>query len=310
MAKRDYYEVLGVGRSASDKDIRSAYRKLARQHHPDVNPGDKAAEAKFKEIQEAYDVLSDADKRKKYDRHGHSWERVEAAEKAGVNVGDFGPFTYNQSGGTNFGGTFETDDIGDLFEQILGRGGRRGGRRSGPTRGRDIDYQVAVSLEEAAAGTLRTLQLQRPDGSLQTIEVKIPAGVTEGSRVRVAGKGEPGLGGGEAGDLYLVVTLLPHPRFRREGDELHTTIEVPLHRAVLGGEVHVPTPKGSRLALRIPPETQNGQRFRLAGQGMPRLSSSTRGDLYAEVKVVLPTGLNDRERQLFEELATLRGGGA
>jgi len=308
MAKRDYYEVLGVPKGASDREVRNAYRKLARKYHPDLNPDNKDAEARFKELSEANDVLSDAAMRKKYDRYGHTWQQVEAAEKAGANVGSFGNVggfgRTRTSRTTNFGGGVETDDVGDLFEQILGRG--RGGRRNGPVRGRDIDYGVSVSLEEAAAGTLRTFQMERPDGSSQNLEVKIPAGVSEGSRVRIAGKGEPG-GGGSQGDLYLVVGLLPHPRFRREGDDLHTTIEVPLHQAVLGGEVHVPTPKGTRLALRLPPETQNGQRFRLGAQGMPKLGGSARGDLYAEVKVVLPANLTERERQLFTELAALRG---
>jgi len=167
---------------------------------------------------------------------------------------------------------------------------------------------LSISLEEAFAGTQRTIQLQRSDGSLQALEVKIPAGVTDGSRVRVAGKGGPGSAGGPAGDLYLVISVSPHPRFRREGEDLHTTVRVPLYAAILGGEAFVPTPKGTRLALRLPPETRNGQRFRLAGQGMPRLASRARGDLYAEIEVQLPTGLSDRERELFGELAALRDG--
>lgn len=308
MAKRDYYEVLGVGRSASDKDVRNAYRKLARKHHPDLNPNDKAAAERFKEVSKAYEVLSDAEKRKKYDRFGHTWQQVEAAEKAGATAGGgFDPFrTKRTTRGGNPGVTFETDDLGDLFEQILG--GRGGGRRNGPLRGQDQELSVAVSLEEAFGGTLRTVRLQQPDGGEQRLEVKVPAGVTDGSRVRVAGKGGPGLGGGPAGDFYLVTTVEPHPRFRRDGDDLYTTLEVPLHQAVLGGEVFVPTPKGTRLALRLPPETQNGQRFRLGGQGMPRLDGSGRGDLFADVKALLPSGLSEREQELFRELAAIRGG--
>jgi curved DNA-binding protein len=319
MAKRDYYQVLGVARTASDKDIRNAYRKLARKHHPDLNPNDKAAESTFKEISEAYEVLSDADKRKKYDRFGHNWQQVEAAEKAGAASGGFGGFGgYRSSRGgpgvdfgpdVDFGPGMGTDGLGDIFEQLFGGArGRSGGRRGGPLRGQDIDQPVSITLEEAFAGTLRKMQIQQPDGTMKTLEVKIPPGVTDGSRVRVAGKGGPGGGGGTPGDLNLVISVLPHARFRREGDDLYTTVEVPLHVAALGGEVFVPTPKGSRLALRLPPETQNGQRFRLAGQGMPRLGSSTRGELYAEVKVHLPTRLSERERQLFAELGALRGG--
>jgi curved DNA-binding protein len=304
MAKRDYYQVLGVGRTASDKEIRNAYRKLARQHHPDLNPNNKSAELKFKEIGEAYDVLSDPDKRKKYDRYGHDWQRVEAAEKAGAGV-DFGSYRTSRGGpSVDFGQGMGSDSFGDLFEQLFG--GARGSR-NGPARGQDIEYSAPISLEEAFSGTLRTIQLQQPGGQAQRLEVKIPAGVTDGSRVRVAGKGSPGRNGGSPGDLFVVTTIAPHPRFRREGDDLSTTIDVPLHQAVLGGEVFVPTPKGTRLALRLPPETQNGQRFRLAGQGMPRLGSNSRGDLYAEVKVQLPTRLTPRERELFAELAESRG---
>ena len=306
MAKRDYYEVLGVARNAPDKEIRNAYRKLARKLHPDLNPGDKTAEAKFKEVIEAYEVLSDSEKRKKYDRYGHDWAKVEAAEKAGASVGDFGGF--GRPGQRVDFGAFAADDLGDLFEQLLGGfAGRAASRQSRSRRGQDADYGVSVSLEEAFSGTTRTIQIQRPNGNLQTLEVKIPAGVRDGSRVRVAGKGSPGLGDAPPGDLYLVVKVLHNDRFRREGDDLYTVVDVALHTALLGGEVHVPTPKGSRLALKLPAETQNGKRFRLAGQGMPHLSGSGRGDLYAEVKVVLPTHLTERERQLVSELAELRG---
>jgi curved DNA-binding protein len=311
MAKRDFYEVLGVSRTASDKDIRDAYRRLARKYHPDVNPNDRSGEARFKEVSQAYEVLSDPGKRKKYDRLGHDWQQLEAAEKAGANVGGFGGYRSSRGGaGVDFGyAPGEGADVGDLFEQLFGaRRGRTGGRRSGTLRGQDVDYPVSISLEEAFGGTERTIQVQRPDGRLQGLEVKIPAGVSDGSRVRVAGKGRPGLGGGPAGDLNLAITILPHARFRRDGNDLHTTVKLPLYQAVLGGEAFVPTPKGTRLALRLPPETQNGQRFRLAGQGMPRLESTGRGDLYAEIEVQLPTRLSDRERQLFAELAALRDG--
>jgi DnaJ-class molecular chaperone len=309
MPRRDYYQVLGVSRTATDKEIRNAYRKLARQYHPDLNPNDKAAEAHFKEIGEAYEVLSDADKRKKYDRFGPSWQQAEAAEKAsaGVNFGDFRSYRTTSTSGV------EDSGFGDILEELLGGmggiggvGRSRGGRRNGPLRGGDLDYPISLSLEEAYSGTLRTIQVQPPDGQLQTIEVKIPAGVSDGSRVRVAGKGNPGLGGGASGDLYLVVSIQPHPQFRRDGNDLSTIVDVPLHQVVLGGEVLVPTPKGTRLALKLPPETQNGQRFRLAGQGMPKLGGG-RGDLFAEIKVALPTRLSERERELFAELAALRG---
>src|SRR5215207_1314705 len=319
MARRDYYDVLGVARSASEKDIRQAYRKLARQYHPDLNPNDKQAETKFKEIGQAYEVLSDADKRKQYDRWGHDFEKIEQARKAGAGAsagsGPFGaggyssgPFTWTGSGG--FGGagrtgTVDDEDLGSLFDQILGGMGRGAGRRTGPARGEDAEHPVSLTLEEAFSGTTRLFQVKPPSGPPQTIEAKIPAGVADGQRVRIAGKGSLGINGGPPGDLYLVVSLKPHPRFTREGDDLTVTVDVPLYTAVLGGEVLVPTLKGSRLALRIGPETENGQRFRLSGQGMPT-TSGARGDLYAEGRVVMPKGLNDRERELFEELAALR----
>lgn len=323
MARRDYYDVLGVPRSASEKEIRQAYRKRARQYHPDLNPNDKQAETKFKEIGQAYEVLSDADKRKQYDRWGHDFEKIEQARKAGAGAGasggsgpfgaggySSGPFTWTSTGGGGFGGasgtgTVDDENLGSLFDQILGGMGRSGSRRNGPARGEDAEYPVSLTLEEAFSGTTRLLQISPPSGPPQTIEAKIPAGVADGSRVRIAGKGSLGINGGQPGDLYLVVSLKPHPRFARDGDDLTVTVDVPLYTAVLGGEVLVPTLKGSRLALRVGPETENGQRFRLAGQGMP-MTSGARGDLYAEVRVVTPKGLNDRERELFQELAALR----
>ena len=305
--KQDYYQVLGVARGASDKEIRQAYRRLARQHHPDLNPGDKAAEAKFKEIGEAYEVLSDAEKRKKYDRYGHNWQQAEAAEAAARDGGfRWGP----SQGGVRFdtSNNFDESVFSDLFGDLLGGAGGRGGFRGRRTTmpGQDYDQPVEVTLEEAYAGSQRVLTLQAPDGKTRRLEVKIPPGVTEGSRIRVAGEGGPGFGGGPNGDLYLVVSVRPHSTFERKGDDLYADVPVPLHVLALGGEADVPTPKGTRLALRIPAETQNGRVFRLASQGMPHLQGTGRGDLYATVKAVLPTGLSERERELFRELASQR----
>jgi len=312
MARRDYYDVLGVPKSASEREIRQAYRKLARQYHPDLNPNDKQSETRFKEIGQAYEVLSDAEKRKSYDRWGHDFEKIEQARKAGASssgpgAGGSGPFTWNP-GSSPFGGaggttTVDDDMFGSLFDQILGgRGGRRGGLRA---NGEDYDHPVSLTLEEAFAGTTRLIQITPADGQPKTIEIKIPSGVSDGQRVRIAGKGGPGRNGGSPGDLYMVVSVKPHSRFRRDGDDLTVPVDVPLYTSVLGGEVLVPTLKGTRLALKIGPETQNGQRFRLAGQGMPR-ADGTRGDLYAEIRVVVPTSLTDHERELFQELAALR----
>ncbi|MCC6175927.1 MAG: J domain-containing protein [Chloroflexi bacterium] len=341
MATHDYYQLLGVARSASEKEIRQAYRKLARKYHPDLNPNDKQAETKFKEIGQAYEVLSDAEKRKLYDRWGPDFEKYEAARKAGATAGGSGGFppggfppggfppggfppggfppggftpggfTWTSGGGPGGGfgggdhtGTVDDEVLGGLFEQILG-GTRAGGRRGGRVRGEDYEHPISLSLEDAFNGTTRRIQMTSPDGASQTLEVKVPAGVVDGQRIRIAGKGGPGFNGGASGDLFLIVAIAPHPRFRREGDNLSVTVDVPLYTAVLGGEVFVPTLKGTRLALKIGPETQNGQRIRLAGQGMTR-ANGTRGDLVAEVSVALPTQLTEREHGLFEELAALR----
>jgi DnaJ-class molecular chaperone len=312
--KRDYYQVLGVPRTASEKDIKTAYRKLARKHHPDVNPGDKNAEDLFKEIGEAYSVLSDPDKRKKYDRWGPDWEKIEQAQAAGVNFGGrsgAGGSTYTWTtsgdGGPGVGG-FDSEDIGNLFEQLFGRSAS-GGRtrvRNAPRKGADLEQPVEITLEEAFAGTQRTFQIRDvQSGETRTVEVKIPAGAHDGLRVRVAGKGDPGVAGGQPGDLYLVVSVKAHPLFERDGDDLRVKVPTPLYTAMLGGEVRVPTPRGTHLALKVPAETPNGQRMRLAGQGMPRVGGG-RGDLYAEITVELPRNLSQHEKDLFSELARVR----
>jgi len=307
--RRDYYTVLGVPRTASDKDLKTAYRKLARKHHPDVNPGDKRSEALFKEIGEAYAVLSDPEKRKKYDRWGHNWDKIDQAQAAGAAYGGrAGRTTWTSTGdGATGGFNVESDDLGGLFEQLFGRSAGRTRVRSAPRKGADAEQPVEISLEEAFNGTQRTFQLRDlQTGETRSVEVKIPAGATDGLRIRVAGKGEPGLAGAPAGDLYLIISIKAHPLFEREGDDLRVKVPTPLYSALLGGEVMVPTPKGTHLALKVPPETANGQRIRLAGQGMPRVNGTGRGDLFAEVTVQLPKSLSEREKELFAELAAGR----
>ena len=309
MAAKDYYAVLGVSRTATEEDIKKAFRKLARKYHPDLNPGDKGAEAKFKEINEAHEVLSDKDKRTKYDKYGENWQHADAFDKAGAGSRQYGgsgtPFEgFDFQQGSPFtGGAYGGEDAGDLFDQIL-RGG--GGRRR-PHRGQDVEYEAEISLEEAYQGANRMLTMQ--GAKPEKLEVKIPAGVSTGSRVRLAGKGGEGSSGGSRGDLYLVVKVLPHARFERKDDDLYTAVDVPVTAAALGGEVHVPTIKGTRLALKIPPETQNGKTFKLAGQGMPHLGKTGHGDLIAKVNITLPTRLTEKEKELFTELAKLRPGG-
>lgn len=290
MAFKDYYEILGVDRNATDAEIKKAYRKLARQYHPDINPGNKEAEARFKDINEAYEVLSDQEKRAKYDRFGRDWQRYQDMS----DVGDFGV------------GGFGAGDFADIFETLFG-GGRVG--RGGVTyrmKGQDIEKSIDITLEEAFSGTQHTLQIQSPGGSLRSITVKIPPGVDNGSRIRIAGEGAPGIGGGPRGDLYLLVNVLPHPRFERRGDDLYTRVSVDLYTMLLGGEVKVPAMGGRTVTLKVPAGTQNGKVIRVSGQGMPRLrDTQTRGDMYVTLEVSLPTSLSPRERELFEQLRAL-----
>jgi DnaJ-class molecular chaperone len=299
MAK-DFYEILGVSRTATEKEIRSAYRKLARKHHPDVNPGNKASETLFKEINAANDVLSDPEKRKKYDKYGDNWEHADEIERQQAARGRGGPggyYSYRTSGGPDV--QFETEgDLGDLFGGIFGRRQRR------QQRPQNTETPVEVTLEEAFSGTLRTVTLAGDHGEPRRLEVRIPPGVDNGSRVRVAGEGSPGFDG-RRGDLFLLVKVRPQARFERKGDDLHIEVDVPLTTAVLGGEIEVPT-IDRKVALKLPKSTQNGRVFRLSGLGMPKLATPmSRGDLFAKVRVKLPETLGEEEEKLFEQLKAL-----
>lgn len=361
MAK-DYYQTLGVTKGADAKEIKSAYRKLARKYHPDVNPNDKSAEAKFKEVSEAYEVLSDPKKRELYDQFGSHWEQAQNfGGQGGPNVGDF---HFNVGGGNGRG--FES-----IFEQIFTNMGHSGAGAEGfdfggQQRGmppRDLEKPVEVTLEEIDSGTKRSLTYQSMDacktcdgsgqvqlrgshtcpvcggsgrtkgmlgiqqvcqacggsgstsfeacptckgtGTLATtkkVEVKIPAGVTEGKKLRVPGKGVVG-SGGRAGDLYVIIREVPHPKFRRSGDNLEVDVEVPYTTAALGGEISVPTLRG-RVTMKIPEGSQSGQTFRLGGQGITRLGGK-RSDLMAKLKITVPKKPSERERKLLQELAEL-----
>ncbi|MBC7235464.1 MAG: J domain-containing protein [Chloroflexi bacterium] len=316
MEYKDYYRILGVDRNASQEEIRKAYRRLARKYHPDVNPNNKEAEERFKEINEAYEVLRDEEKRSKYDRLGADWQRY---QQMGGEPGGFdwsrwyaqGPrgqrvYTTEQ---IDLDDLFSQSGFSDFFQSIFGgrapgMGTTMGGtgRRTFTMDGRDIEQPVEITLEEAYHGTTRVLQMA--DG--RRLEVKIPPGVQTGSRIRVHGEGEPGYGGGQAGDLFLVVTVREHPRYKREGDDLHMEMPVDLYTLVLGGTITVPTLKG-RVELRIPPETKGDQVFRLRGQGMPKLRNPSEfGDLYVKVRPMIPQNLSERERELFRQLAALR----
>jgi len=353
MAKRDYYEVLGVSRTAKDTEIKAAFRKLAMQHHPDRNPGDKDCEHRFKELNEAYDVLKDGDKRAAYDRFGH------AAFEQGMGAGAAGF-------GADFASTFA-----DIFDDFFGMGGTRRGARGGRERGSDLRYNMEITLEDAfhgkaaqinipipvtcdacsgtgaktgtrpktcascgGAGKVRHAQgfftlertcvacqgrghvIEQPcptcSGSgrvtrSRTLAVNIPPGVEDGTRIRLAGEGEAGVRGGPSGDLYIFLSITAHTFFQRDGADLHCRVPVSMVAAALGGEFELPTIDGSNSRVKIPPGTQSGRRFRLAGKGMPVLRSKQSGDMYVQVMVETPQNLTKRQRELlleFEQLSS------
>lgn len=319
MEYKDYYKILGVNKSATQKEIKSAYRKLAKVNHPDVNPDDPEAQERFKDINEAYQVLGDPEKRKKYDQLGANWRQW---ERMGGRPEDFNWQRWTAGPGgqrvhVRYGTPQDLEDIfgglgdfSDFFEQIFGG---MGGVRPTPEvggwqqqsmqsyRSRDIEQPIEITLEEAFHGTKRLFQMNG-----HRIEASIPRGVKTGSKVRIRGQGMPGGAGAAAGDLYLKVSVKPHPVFERKGVDLYVDVDVPLYTALLGGEVRVPTLTGDVL-LTVPPETQNGQTFRLAGQGMPKLQNpKERGDLFASAKIALPKNLTDGEKKLIRQLKALR----
>jgi DnaJ-class molecular chaperone len=320
MEFRDYYKTLGVSKTAGDKEIKSAYRRLARKYHPDVNPGDKSAEERFKEVAEAYEVLSDPDKRRRYDELGADWERYSkagagAGAGAGWPPGGFGRTQPGYKRTTFTFGNLSDADFSDFFKQFFGGFDIDGGvfgqgvresefTQRRPAR-RDIEHEIEIGLEEAYRGGERSFELVDPDGSRRRIAVTIPVGIRNGSKLRVAGEGTGRTGA--RGDLYLKVSIRPHPRFELRGNDLRTVVDVPVTVAALGGEVAAPTLDGASVSLTIPAETQNGRVLRLRGLGMPSVRGENRGDLLVQVSLTMPRGLTDRERELFRELADLRG---
>ena len=310
---RDYYETLGVSKTASDEEIRSAFRKLARKYHPDVAKDKKTAEEKFKEINEAYEVLSDPEKRKKYDQLGANWNQpggFQPPPEWGAQPGG-GFQQWGGDGGVQFefGGT----GFSDFFEAFFGGGRGRsafggfGGREATAERGADVEADILVTLEEALHGSIRTVSLRRPGSNkVETYQVKIPRGVHEGQRIRLAGQGEVGARGGKSGDLFLRVRLAKHPDFTVEGSDLVHELKIAPWQAVLGTELKVPSLEGA-IRLKVPSGTQGSQRFRLRERGLLS-AAGKRGDLYVVIQMQVPKKLSEREREIWNQLAKLHGG--
>ena len=293
----DLYQVLGIGRNASRKEIQKAYRDLARKYHPDMNPDDKSAKEKFQRVQRAYEVLNDPEKRELYDRYGSSFESMgEGGPGRGGWTHRTGPggaedIDLNQVFGQRFGGEGPAGfDFGDIFRQFTGgagsaAGARPRGRRAA-TRGTDLQHELEVPFRTAVTGGEARLNIQRPTGKIESISVKIPVGIQDGQKIRLRAQGEPGPGGGPAGDILITIRVSPHPHFRREGQNLTVIVPVTVGEAALGTKVDIPTPKGT-IALKIPPGTSSGKRLRVKGHGVS-VRGREPGDLFAEVRVVLP----------------------
>jgi len=288
MAKKDYYEILGISRNATEEDVKKAYRNLARKYHPDLHPGNKEIEARFKEINEAYEVLKDPKKREQYNRFGSA---VFEPGFEGART-----YTYTTGGPVNFEDLgFDIGGIEDIFGDIFGR--TRAKR--GTVKGEDVEYILEIGFEQAIRGTEVRLTING-----DKLTVKIPSGVKDGSRVRVAGKGKPGMLGGTRGDLYIITKIKPHPYFKREEDDIYLEAPVTITEAVLGAKIHIPTIDGKALLV-IPPGTHSGQKLRLKGKGVPHIKDRGRGDQYVIIKIIAPKDLDQRSKGLLEEFQKL-----
>ena len=294
----DYYKVLGVDKN----DIKKAYRKLARQYHPDLNPNDKEAHKRFQQINEANEVLSDPEKRKKYDQYGKDWKHAEEFEKAKQQQRQYAGRSGGPSfGGQTFSGDFEGGDFSEFFESLFGGMGTRGRRRETKFKGQDYHAELRLSLREAYTTHQRTLTI---DG--RNVRITIPAGIEDGQKIRLKGYGAPGVNDGPAGDLYITFQIEDDPHLKRSGNDLHTTATIDLYTAILGGETTINTLNG-KLKLKVPPGTQNDAKVRVKGKGFPVYKQEGQfGDLYITYKVKIPTHLTEKEKELFTELSKLR----
>lgn len=292
----DYYKILGVDKNAGIDDIKKAYRKLARQYHPDLNPNDKEAHKRFQQINEANEVLSDPEKRKKYDQYGKDWKHAEEFEKARQHQRQYS----GEGAGQTFG-DFDSGGFSDFFESLFGGMGRGGGRRETKFKGQDYHADLHLNLREAYTTHQRTLTI---DG--KNVRITIPAGIEDGQKIRLKGYGAPGVNGGPAGDLYITFQIEDDPHFKRSGNDLHTTATIDLYTAVLGGETTVNTLSG-KLKVKVHPGTQNDAKVRVKGKGFPVYKQEGQfGDLYITFKVKIPTHLTEKEKELFTELSKLR----
>ena len=313
MSGKDYYQILGISKSASADEIKKAYRKLAMKYHPDRNKGDKGAEAKFKDISEAYAVLSDSEKRKQYDMFGAEGFQRRFTQEDIFREFDFGSI-FKEFG---FGGGGRGSNI---FSQIFGRTGQtnfRGGgspfdspfgthgTHSQSMKRQDLVYELSITLEEATKTTEKVISYQAGGDQQNEVSVKIPAGISTGKKLRLQGKGQPGMYGGPPGDLYIQIRVLNHPLFKREGDDLYLTRDIKFSEASLGTEIEVPTIDKKTLRLKIPTGTQGNAKFRLKGYGMPHMKGNGRGDAYVQVNIAIPEKLNKKQKAMIEEIAEL-----
>jgi curved DNA-binding protein len=287
----DYYKILGVDKNAKPEDIKSAYRKLARKHHPDLNPNDKEAHKQFQQINEANEVLSDPEKRKKYDKYGKDWQHADQFEKAPQHQG-----SYADGSGYSFSGS-QDQDFSDFFSSLFGQSGRS---RQTKFRGQDYNAELHLNLSEAYETHKKTITVNG-----KNIRITIPAGIESGQVIKLKEYGAPGINGGPKGDLYITFVLTNNTMFKRDKNDLHTTVKIDLYTAILGGEITLDTLSG-KIKLKVPPETQNGSKIRLKGKGFPIYKNEGKfGDLFITYEVTLPTNLTEKQKELFRELSKL-----